>query len=332
MAKSIQDSKGLARKAVAPPRVQHFHIQPRLTIGPVDDPAEREAERVAEQVMRMPVHTLQRSPISIQRCGKCAKAASIAEMCPSCAAKARSSVLQREAASGAVPEVTPEVEASIGAMRGGGQPLDAATRAFMEPRFGHDFGSVRIHTDTRAARTAAAVGALAFTVGSDIAFAAGQYQPGTDAGKRLIAHELTHVVQQAVSSDKELSKKPKGSKKNIKVNLEEQNLYAFEGNTEVFKFNCVSGDEDHPTPKGEFKVIRKEHPYTSKKYHVPMNYAMFFKNTGEAIHQGLFVGPLSFFKSWGASSIGSHGCVRLSKENAATLYEWTPAHTPVSIS
>jgi hypothetical protein len=71
-----------------------------------------------------------------------------------------------------------------------GHPLDAATRAFMEPRFGHDFSRVRIHTDPQAAQSAAAVNALAYTVRRDVVFGAGQYQPGTDAGKRLIAHEL----------------------------------------------------------------------------------------------------------------------------------------------
>ena len=171
-------------------------VQPRLAIGPVDDPYEREAERVADQVMRMPAPAIQRAPLQIQRCGKCAKATRIEDMCPSCAAKARADGLLQRDAAGAVPEVTTEVESNIGAMRGGGQPLDAGLRAFMEPRFGHDFGNVRVHTNARAASTATAVNALAFTTGRDVVFGTGQYQPGTDAGKRLIAHELTHVVQQ----------------------------------------------------------------------------------------------------------------------------------------
>jgi hypothetical protein len=79
---------------------------------------------------------------------------------------------------------------------GGGQPLDAATRAFFEPRFGHDFGHVRVHADIAAAESAASVNALAYTVGRDIVFGAGQYLPGTVGGNRLLAHELSHVVQQ----------------------------------------------------------------------------------------------------------------------------------------
>lgn len=77
-----------------------------------------------------------------------------------------------------------------------GQPLDAATRSFMEPRFGHDFSKVRVHTDHRAAESARAVNSLAYTVGRSVVFGAGQYAPGKVAGRKLLAHELTHVVQQ----------------------------------------------------------------------------------------------------------------------------------------
>lgn len=77
-----------------------------------------------------------------------------------------------------------------------GEPLDAATRSFMEPRFGHDLGRVRVHADERAAESARAVNALAYTVGRNVVFGAGQYTPQSAAGRRLLAHELTHVVQQ----------------------------------------------------------------------------------------------------------------------------------------
>ena len=78
-----------------------------------------------------------------------------------------------------------------------GQPLDAATRSFFAARFGHDFANVRVHADAAAAESAHSVHALAYTVGRDIVFGAGQYAPSTSAGRRLIAHELTHVVQQS---------------------------------------------------------------------------------------------------------------------------------------
>ena len=90
----------------------------------------------------------------------------------------------------AVPSIVHEV------LRSPGQPLEAATRGFMESRFGHDFGSVRIHNDAAAARSAEAVGALAYTVGQDIVFGGGQYAPRNTPGRALLAHELAHVVQQ----------------------------------------------------------------------------------------------------------------------------------------
>lgn len=78
----------------------------------------------------------------------------------------------------------------------GGQPLDESVRAPMENHLGADFSDVRIHTDAQAAESAEAVGAQAYTVGNDIAFRSGSYSPGTAAGQRMLAHELTHVVQQ----------------------------------------------------------------------------------------------------------------------------------------
>jgi Domain of unknown function (DUF4157) len=113
--------------------------------------------------------------------------------CGGCEKKARR--LQRRSAPDhkEVPQV-PEVVNDV--LRSSGQMLDAPTRSFMESRFGHDFSQVRVHTDAKAAESAQAVNALAYTVGSDIVLGAGQYAPGTSAGRRLLAHELTHVVQQ----------------------------------------------------------------------------------------------------------------------------------------
>src|SRR5262249_43006408 len=88
------------------------------------------------------------------------------------------------------PPIVPEV------LRSPGHSLDSATRLFMESRFGSDFSQVRVHTDPRAAESAQAVGALAYTVGRDIVFASGQYAPQTERGNLLLAHELTHTLQQ----------------------------------------------------------------------------------------------------------------------------------------
>lgn len=101
------------------------------------------------------------------------------------------------AAAGGVPRVTADLEERIGRLRGGGQPLAESERAFFEPRLGHDLSGVRLHTGGEAAGTAQALQAKAFTVGSDIVFGTGQYAPETTAGRGLLAHELTHVVQQS---------------------------------------------------------------------------------------------------------------------------------------
>lgn len=86
---------------------------------------------------------------------------------------------------------------SVATLRSPGQRLDAAARAFMEPRFGQDFSEVRIHTDSLAAQSARDLGAVAFTTGRDIVFGAGEFAPETSRGRRLLAHELTHVLQQS---------------------------------------------------------------------------------------------------------------------------------------
>jgi outer membrane protein OmpA-like peptidoglycan-associated protein len=105
-------------------------------------------------------------------------------------------MLRTETAAGAVPDMPPDVEAGIHALQRGGEPLPSAERAFFEPRFGHDFKEVRLHSGAQAARSAQAVQARAFTVGTHIVFGSGQFVAGTQTGRRLLAHELTHVVQQ----------------------------------------------------------------------------------------------------------------------------------------
>src|SRR5689334_15535603 len=89
------------------------------------------------------------------------------------------------------------VELVRGALREPGAPLDRGTNEWMSARFGHDFSRVRVHTDTRAAESASALDARAYTVGRDVIFGAGQYAPQTPGGRHLLAHELAHVVQPA---------------------------------------------------------------------------------------------------------------------------------------
>ncbi|MBF2065982.1 MAG: DUF4157 domain-containing protein [Calothrix sp. C42_A2020_038] len=132
------------------------------------------------------------SAILQRQCNSCGQKTVVGGECAEC--QKNKPLLQRLASSqaevGEVPPIVHEVLNSFG------KPLDETTRTFMESRFGQDFSTVRVHTDTQAAESAQAVNALAYTVGRDIVFGTGQYAPGTHAGKRLLAHELTHVVQQ----------------------------------------------------------------------------------------------------------------------------------------
>jgi hypothetical protein len=102
--------------------------------------------------------------------------------------------LQRRKGNETEPAGVPSIVHEV--LRSSGRPLDAAARGTLEPRFGYDFSQVRVHTDARSAESAQAVNALAYTVGRDVVFGAGRYAPQTSEGRRLIAHELTHVVQQ----------------------------------------------------------------------------------------------------------------------------------------
>jgi Domain of unknown function (DUF4157)/Domain of unknown function (DUF4347)/Effector protein len=139
--------------------------------------------------------------LCLQRQCACGGSAGVAGECDSCDAKKLSlqrSSLNAEFASQESSRVPPIVDEVL---RSRGQPLDAETRAFFEPRFGHDFSRVRVHTDARAAESAQSINALAYTVGGDLVFGVGQYAPETSAGRRLVAHELAHVIQQQETAD-----------------------------------------------------------------------------------------------------------------------------------
>lgn len=128
----------------------------------------------------------------LQRKCACGGAPGVDGQCTDCRGKRLG--LQRQAVSAAGPATAPPIVHEV--LRSPGQALDVGTRALMEPRFGYDFSRVRVHSDARAAESALAVNALAYTVGRDVVFGGGQYAPDTAVGQRLLAHELTHVVQQ----------------------------------------------------------------------------------------------------------------------------------------
>jgi Domain of unknown function (DUF4157) len=172
----------------------HPMLQTKLTVNQPGDVYEQEADLVAKRVMRMANPA---APVPDEEDED--------ETKKSLMRKPRSEPGAYGATdTSSVPPIVHDVLNG-----GGGQPLDATTRAFMEPRFGHDFSQVRVHTDGRAAESARAVNALAYTVGRDVVFGMGQYVPGTSVGRRLLAHELTHVVQQDESRNAERVDSPR---------------------------------------------------------------------------------------------------------------------------
>jgi len=169
-------------------------IQPKLRIGAANDKYEQEADRVADQVMGMPDGQGMDSRTQISGL---ASGSSIQRRCTGCQQKPEEgNRLQAKASPGHAPAITPSVASGIQSLKGSGQPLPASSRGYFEPRFGHDFSRVRIHVDNRAASMADSIGARAFTLGQNVVFGDGQYQPDSREGRRLIAHELAHTVQQ----------------------------------------------------------------------------------------------------------------------------------------
>lgn len=170
-------------------------LQTKLTVNTPGDQYEQEADRVAEQVMRMP----EGSPVMSQTTGvspglqrKC----SCGGTCDQCSEEHDEPVrLQRTGGSSLGQMEAPPIVHEV--LRDPGQPLDAATRAFMEPRFGQDFSRVRVHTDEKAEEASRAVKAKAFTVGNNIVFGANQFRPSAIENRGLVAHELAHVLQQS---------------------------------------------------------------------------------------------------------------------------------------
>jgi nucleoid-associated protein YgaU len=152
-------------------------------------------ERYIAVAPKAPIPCLSRAPASVLR-RKCACGQRMGgARCDDC--KKKNETLQRYPAHTSTVSSIPPIVYDV--LRSPGQPLDADTRAFFEPRFGQDFSRVRVHADAKASESARAVNALAYTVGGDIVFAAGQSSPRTSAGRKLLAHELVHTVQQPTS-------------------------------------------------------------------------------------------------------------------------------------
>jgi len=183
-------------------------VQPKLMVGRVDDPLEHAADSTADRVIRMP------DPAAVSAGG----AATLQRKCQACEeGKSEECATGQSGACEEKESNHPQELARAGAHDAAefdateapadaqdvisrpGRALEPATRDFFEPRFGHDFSRVRVHADARAAASARALNARAYTVGANIVFGSGLYRPGTEPGRRLLAHELTHVRQQGMA-------------------------------------------------------------------------------------------------------------------------------------
>jgi peptidoglycan hydrolase-like protein with peptidoglycan-binding domain len=212
----LQRKLGCACGGGCPRCKNKLAIQAKLTVNQPGDRFEQEADRMADAVMRMPGpssslavpasgHGQQRQVQ--RRCSECEEEIqrtpeSIQRMCPECEEELNREPeekldLQAKEVPGRTSEVTKTVQAPAKSLLSGGSPMTESARAFFEPRFGCDFSSVRVHADERAAQSAEHMHALAYTVGRDIVFGTGSYSPDTYRGRHLLAHELTHVVQQS---------------------------------------------------------------------------------------------------------------------------------------
>lgn len=165
----------------------NLFIQPKLTIGSPNDHFEQQADTVANQVMRMPESNF----VAQRKCASCEHEEEKIQRKPFNI----SPIIQKSGeTSGAIANdlISNQIESS----RGNGQQMDVDTKSFMENRFGNDFSKVKIHTDSTAIQLSQNLNAQAFTVGNNVFFNEGKYNPNSSSGKHLLAHELTHTVQQ----------------------------------------------------------------------------------------------------------------------------------------
>lgn len=163
-------------------------FQPKLSINQPNDAYEQEADHMSDQVMRM-IDPLAKPASFFKPAGK-----TIQRKCAHCEKEEK--LLHRKEGSAGEAGDSSQLDSYVSSLSTTGQTLSASSRQYFEPRFGHDFSNVRIHTDSGAAQSAQSINALAYTTGNNIVFNSGQYSPETPTGQRLMAHELTHVIQQ----------------------------------------------------------------------------------------------------------------------------------------
>jgi hypothetical protein len=196
-------SGGDVQRAVIGQNLRPNGTQAKLTVGAPDDAYEQEADRVADAVMRTPEEALARQPQEEEEeellqtkpaggeaCGPELQRQALPEK------EEEESIQAKKSDTKSSKNTGIDLQKQVRLLKDGGQPLPISERTFFESRMNSDFSQVRVHSNHKAAQTAKAINAHAFTIGRDVVFGQGQYSPGSRKGKSLLAHELTHVLQQ----------------------------------------------------------------------------------------------------------------------------------------
>ena len=287
-------------------------IQAKLTIGQPNDKYEQEADRVAEQVMRMARPQVQRQaeeeeePVQPKPLAEEITPAPLVQR----QVEEEEELLQAKQAKSHTSPVTPGLESDIQALRGGGEPLPKSDRAFFETCFDCDFSHVRIHTDSQAARLARAVNAQAFTLGNHIVLGLDQYAPLSSHGRQLLAHELTHVVQQA-GAGSVLQRQPASTLVESETKAEEEE----EKTTKVITDGLKLVWEKLETHNPKFKklVLDKVEDFAESRW------------------DELPAADKAVLAAWGAGTLGMVGAALLTDESGRELLEDVNLATPFKL-
>lgn len=247
--KSNTNQVALVNKNKQQPFFSSVKVQPKLSIGSADDPLEREADAVADRVMRMPDQSVKQESF-FKPSGNF-----IQRKCTHCEEEKKLQKKSKEGLDGKTeaPAIIHDVISSPG------NPLDQETRSFFEPRFGYDFRNVKVHTGNNATFSSETINAHAYTVGNHVVFNENRFAPQTNSGKKLLAHELTHVIQQGspevrplvqrdVKNETLSDKWPTNSIRHMQRALRNQKLYVGE----------TSGVLDQQTIDGLNRVFYKD--------------------------------------------------------------------------
>jgi len=263
-------------------------IRTKLTVGQPGDKYEQEADQTAETVMRIPEPAAYNgAPLAKPSLSFSAKQLSHRPLRRQVMKQAeeedKNKIVQTKELAEKTPEVVPALESRLQAMEGSGQPLPEKTQNFMASKFGNDFSQVRVHANADAVQMNRDLNAQAFTHRQDVFFGAGKYSPESSAGKRLLAHELTHTLQQQPKT------KPSGISNVLQHKPKEQSevkisSITFDGSqvqtigTPSFTAPAVSGRlPSHPEANGI--------DYTQPKYQNEPDKGQFLKEPTKSTHQ-----------------------------------------------